>query len=33
MASWASLGVRRNGTQGESPTGNDLLSWEDKAAK
>jgi len=26
MASWASLGGRRKGNQGESPTGNDLLS-------
>jgi len=33
MASWALLGARRKGNQGESPTGNALLSWEDKASK
>jgi len=33
MASCASLGARRKGNQGESPTGNDLLSWEERASK
>jgi len=33
MASWVSLGARRKGSQGESPTGNDLLSWEERASK
>jgi len=33
MASWASLGARRKGNQGESPTGKDLLSWEERASK
>jgi len=32
MASCASLGARRKGNQGESPTGNDLLSWEERAS-
>jgi len=33
MARCASLGARRKGNQGDSPTGNDLLSWEDRASK
>jgi len=33
MASCASLGARRKGHQGESPTGNDLLSWQERASK
>ena len=33
MASCASLGARRKGNQGESPTGNDLLSWQEMASK
>ena len=33
MASCASLWARRNGNQVESPTGNDLLSWEERASK
>jgi len=33
MASCASLGARRKGNQGESPTGNGLLSWEERASK
>jgi len=33
MASWASLGARRKGNQGDSPTGNDLLSWLERASK
>jgi len=33
MASCASLGARRKGNQGESPTGNDLLGWEERASK
>ena len=33
MASWDSLGARRKGSQGESPTGKDLLSWEERASK
>jgi len=33
MASWASLGARRKGTQGDSPTGKDLLSSEGRASK
>ena len=33
MASWASLGARRKGSQGVSPTEKDLLSWEDRASK
>jgi len=33
MASWASLGARRKGNQGDSRTGKDLLSWEESASK
>jgi len=33
MASCASLGARRKGNQGASPTGNHLLSWQDRASK
>jgi len=33
MASQAPLGARRKGSQGASPTGNDLLSWEERASK
>jgi len=33
MASWVSLGARRKGNQAESPTGNDLWSWEERASK
>ena len=33
MASCASLGARRKGNQGDSPTGNDLLSWEERASQ
>ena len=33
MARCASLGVRRKGNQGDSPTGNDLLSWQESASK
>ena len=33
MASWGSLGARRKGNQGESPSGNDLLSWAERASK
>jgi len=33
MASCASLGARRNGNQGECPTGNDLLSWQERGSK
>jgi len=33
VASWVSLGARRKGNQGESPTGKDLLSWEERASK
>jgi len=33
MASWASLGARRKGSQGDSPTGKDVLSWEERASK
>jgi len=33
MASSASLGARRKGNQGESPKGNDLLSWEERVSK
>ena len=33
MASCASLGARRKGNQGESPMGNDLLSWQERASK
>ena len=35
MASWASLGARRKGNQGDSPTGKDLsrLSWVERASK
>ena len=33
MASWASLGARQMGNQGVSPTGKDLLSWEERASK
>jgi len=33
MASWTSLGARRKGSQGDSPTGKDLLSWEERASK
>ena len=33
MGSWASLQARRKGNQGDSSTGNDLLSWHDRASK
>jgi len=33
IASCHSLGARRKGNQGESPTGNDLLSWLERASK
>ena len=33
MASWDSLGVRRKGNQGDSPTVKDMLSWEERASK
>jgi len=33
MASCDSLGARRKGIQGESPTGKDLLSWLERASK
>ena len=33
MASWVSLGARRKGSQGESPTGKDWLSWEERVSK
>jgi len=33
MASCASFGARRQGNQGDSPTGNDLLSWLERASK
>jgi len=33
MASWDSFGARRKGNQGDSPTGNDLLSWAERASK
>jgi len=33
LASWASLGARRKGNQGESPTRKDLLSWPLSASK
>jgi len=33
MASWVSLGARRKGSLGDSPTGNDLLSWAERASK
>jgi len=33
MASCAWLGARRQGSQRESPTGNDLWSWEERASK
>ena len=33
MASWASLGARWQGHQGDSRTGNDLLSWHERALK
>ena len=33
MVSWASLGARRKGNQGDSPTGKDLVSWEERASK
>jgi len=33
MASCASLGAWRKGNQGVSSTGNDLLSWQERASK
>jgi len=33
MASWASLGARRKRSQGDSPTGNNLLSGEERAVR
>jgi len=33
MSSCTSLGARRKGNQGEPTTGNDFLSWEDRASK
>jgi len=33
MSSWASLGARRMGNKGESPTGKALLSWRASASK
>ena len=33
MASCASLGARRKGSPGASPTGEDLLSWLERASK
>jgi len=33
MASWASLGARRKGSQEDSPTGKDLFSWAERASK
>jgi len=33
IASCASLGVRRKGSQGDSPAGNNLLSWQERASK
>jgi len=33
MASWASLGARRQVNQGDTPTGKDFLSWEARASK
>jgi len=33
MASCASLRARRKGNQGESPTGQDVLSWPERALK
>jgi len=33
IASCVSLGARRKGNQGDSPTGKDLLSWQERASK
>jgi len=33
IASCDSLGARRKGNQGDSPSGNDLLSWQERASK